>query len=62
MYRASKEFATQALSTTKQTLQRTVNMSLYAPDEWADLKENDAVLVQAAKSQQMGILSNDTGS
>ena len=50
---------TQALSTTEKTLKRTINMSLYAPDEWADLKENDPILAQIARGQKIRILPND---
>lgn len=53
---------TQALSTTEQTLKRTINMSLYAPDEWAELNENDPILAQIAKGQQIRILSNEVAS
>ena len=50
---------TQALSATEKTLKRTIRMSLYAPDEWAELKENDPSLAQIAKGQQIRILPND---
>lgn len=53
---------TQALSTMEETLKRTINMSLYAPDEWAELKENDPVLAQIANGQRIRILPNDIAS
>lgn len=53
---------TDVISTAEQTLKRPINMSLYAPDEWADLKANDPVLAQIATGPRIRILPNDTAS
>ena len=43
----------------EQTLERSINMSLYAPDEWAALKVRDPVLAQIADGPKIRILPND---
>ena len=50
---------TDAISNAEQTLKRTINMSLYAPDEWAELKANDPVLAQIATGAKIRIFPND---
>lgn len=50
---------TDAISKAEQTLKRTINMSLYAPDEWAELKANDPVLAQIANGAKIRIFPND---
>lgn len=50
---------TDAISKIEQTLKRTIHMSLYAPDEWAELKANDPVVAQIAKGPHIRILPND---
>jgi uncharacterized protein len=51
---------TEVISQAEQTLKRTINMSLYEPDEWATLKANDPVLVQIANGPKLKILPDDT--
>jgi uncharacterized protein len=51
---------TEVIGQAEQTLKRTINMSLYAPDEWAALKTRDPVLAQIANGPKIGILPNDT--
>lgn len=48
-----------AISKAEQTLKRTINMSLYAPGEWAELKANDPVLAQIANGAKIRIIPND---
>lgn len=50
---------TDAISHAEQTLQRTIHMSLYAPDEWAQLQAHDPVLAQIASGSKIIILPND---
>ena len=50
---------TEVISQAEQTLKRTINMSLYAPDEWRDLKANDPVLAQIANGPKIRILPDD---
>ncbi len=50
---------TEVISQVEETLKRTINLSLYAPDEWASLKANDAVLVQIANGPKIRILPDD---
>ena len=47
---------TEVIGQAEQTLKRTINMSLYAPDEWAALKANDPVLAQIANGPKIRIL------
>ena len=51
---------TEVISQAEQAFKRNVNMSLYAPDEWGDLKANDPVLVQIANGPKIRILPDDT--
>ena len=53
---------TEVISQAEQALKRTISMSLYAPDEWATLKGNDAVLVQIANGPKIRILPDDVAS
>lgn len=50
---------TDVISNAEQTLKRTINMSLYAPDEWAGLKASDPVLAQIYNGPKIGILPNE---
>ena len=50
---------TEVISQAEQALKRTINLSLYAPDEWGDLKLNDPVLVQIANGPKIKILPDD---
>ena len=50
---------TEVISQAEQTLKRTINLSLYAPDEWRDLKANDPVLVQIDNAPKLRILPDD---
>ena len=50
---------TEVISQAEQALKRTINMSLYEPDEWAALKSNDPVLVQIANGPKIRILPDD---
>ena len=53
---------TEVISQAEQALKRTINLSLYAPDEWGDLKLNDPVLVQIANGPKIKILPDDIAS
>ena len=50
---------TEVIRQAEQALKRTINMSLYEPDEWVDLKANDPVLVQIANGPKIRILPDD---
>ena len=50
---------TDVISKAEQTLKRPINMTLYAPDEWANLKANDPVVAQIANGPKISILPND---
>lgn len=49
----------EAIGHLEQTIKRAINMSLYAPDEWVDLKEKDPVLMQIANGPKLRILPDD---
>ena len=50
---------TEVIGQAEQTLKRTINLSLYAPDEWAALKARDPVLAQIANGPKIRILPDD---
>ena len=50
---------TEVISQAEQILKRTINLSLYASDEWGGLKVNDPVLSQIANSCKITILPDD---
>ena len=50
---------TEVIGNAEQSLKRTINMSLYAPDEWAALKARDPVLAQIANGPKIRILLDD---
>ena len=50
---------TEGISQAEQTLKRTINLSLYEPDEWGGLKVNDPVLVQIVNGPKIRILPDD---
>jgi uncharacterized protein len=47
---------TEVISRLERTLKRTINMSLYSPEEWVDLIAKDPVLIQIANGPKIGIL------
>ena len=50
---------TEVISQAEQALLRTINLSLYAPDEWDALRVNDPVLMQIANGPKIKILPDD---
>ena len=52
----------EVISQAEKSLKRTINVSLYAPDEWADLQVNDSVLAQIANGPKIRILPDDIAS
>lgn len=50
---------TDAVNKAEQSIARTISMTLYAPDEWAELKAKDPVLAQIENGPKIRILPND---
>jgi uncharacterized protein len=48
-----------AIIQAEEVLKRPINMSLYAPQEWLELKKNDPVAAQIANGPKIGVLADD---